>query len=337
MKIIDMGKKMNKQYFLLYFIFMLTLTSCQWEYLHSQSTENDIWRIPVDSSTLGWELDQNNTGLVDSSIITVFDLDGEDAGKGEWILGDGVRLNIYGNQTIENKYITFTHSLNAVEGGTVFRNCLIQPTNCGEGLSLVSAVNATFEYCEIDGSLLGINNIAHPGISARNSIIKNCSIHDHSGVMITNDGSVTVFINNYVYNILYEPASDDHLVGVSVFMSSGEGTQLINNRIEIVDPESALHTSAAVFTQSYFGNVSNVLVSGNLLRSASYVTRLTEGGNVTYLPIEFNNNRLELITEYGTGYGYYQGHQDIAFIPVWIENYIYDAYTEECKGGQIVY
>ena len=288
----------------------------------------------------GWQLNETNTGIAASGLteadLTVFDLNGADKGKGEWIVAEGYYLYLYGNQVIENKIITFTGYMGANLGGTVLRNCIIRPTGAQDGMAIVGMTGGTIENCIIDGSKLGIKNVAHTGISSRNSIIRGNLIHDvDNGFFSFNSAGKTIIEGNYVYNILFQTGSDDHLAGCSIWEATGDGIDILNNRIVMNDPVGALHTSGAFFSQSRVGNITNVRVEGNLLVSAAYVTRITGDAGTTYLPYSFINNRLQNITEYGTGYGYYAGNTGLVITPTWTDNYVYDPKAVDAKGSLI--
>jgi len=288
----------------------------------------------------GWNLDKTNTGIAAAGLteadLTLFDLSGADTGKGEWVAGEGNILYLYGNQTIEKKILICSGYVKALEGGTIIKNCIIRPSNCASGMAMLSISGGTVENCEIDGSNLGISNIAHTGISASNSIIRKCLIHEcDCGIMANNSSGLTVIENNYIYNIFYQPGSDDHLAGCSIWSATGSGFDIINNRIVIDDAGTVGHVSAAFFSQSLKGAISNVRVEGNLLVSPGYVTRLTAGGSVTSLPYSFINNRLQLITAGGGAFGYYGGSSDVYIKPAWSENYIYNSSATDAKGNLI--
>lgn len=319
--------------FLFISIYILTLSCSD----GSSAAVSSVLRDYTPSEVHGWNLDETNTGIAASGLneteLTEFDLNGPDAGKGEWIAGERCILYLYGNQIIEKKIITFTSYMKAVEGGTVIKNCIIRPSDCADGMAMVSIAGGTIENCEIDGSSLGLNNIAHTGISASDSVIRNCLIHDcDCGIMAGNNSGLTLIENNYIYNIFYQAGSDDHLAGCSIWSASGDGIGVFNNRVIIDDQDTVGHTSAAFFSQSLRGKIANVRVEGNLLVSPGYVARITWGGNATSLPFSFINNRMKLIPG---GFGYYAGSTDIQITPEWSENYIYNSNADDGKGDLI--
>ena len=302
----------------------------------SPAGSSEIWNYSP-SEVKGWELDTTNTGIAAAGLaetdIVPFDLNGADAGKGEWIAGEGNILYLYGNQIIENKIFTFTGYIKAVEGNTIIRNCIIRPDNCADGMAMIWLSGATIENCEVDGSKLGMSNIAHAGISAANSVIKNCLIHDcDCGIMANNSSGLTIIENNFIYNILLQPGSDDHLAGISIWSAEGGGIGIFNNRVVIDDDATAGHTSAGFFSQSLQGHITNVRVDGNLIISTGYVTRITDGGYGTSLPFSFTDNRLQIVAG---GYGYYHGEAGLQITPAWTENYIYDSNAEDARGTSI--
>jgi hypothetical protein len=300
-------------------LILVSFMGCRWDFDVEYGSK--FRSIPPLTNLKGWELDETNSGLR-GNYTGLTTINPSEYGR----IDEGGQLLVNANAVIENKIIPYQCTLSA--GNITIRNCLIQPTTVGNGVPFVTATMATIEDSEIDGSLMSDAVMGMSIAFAGSGTILRCNIHDaSSGISINNsDASPSIAEGNYIHDLRY--VSPAHMDGITTRVSAGGGTVIRNNR-SVVD---STVSTGALFVQSTYGVIDNLLIEGNLLEGYSYnlsmgISTYSYGGNVGVVDNRFN--------PYPGGFGA-RSIQSGIVITEWSENYIYDSAADGCMGTPLV-
>ncbi|WDR02921.1 right-handed parallel beta-helix repeat-containing protein [Devosia algicola] len=216
----------------------------------------------------GWP-DSTNTGVPDG--VTLLPSGSIIVTKpGTVISGLDIKGTVYidaDNVTIENCKIT-SSSYSVVQIKTGSNGVVVQD-------------------CEING--VGSNNDGSHGINGVGTFLRNDIYNVENGINV-GAGSGTVIEGNYIHDL--KATGSPHYDGIQI--DGGQSDILIQNNTVINDHGQ----TAAVMIDNYFGSVSNVVVTNNLLVGGGY-TIYSDGqfGGGKLSGIEITNNHI--------GGGYY--------------------------------
>lgn len=267
----------------------------------------------------GWDLTEANTGL---------------AGVG---LTEGDLTTYVGSPALSaNTTYTeqlFTEDLDLSAGGVTLVRCSIHPTFLHSGwpcvyLSFVGSEVATLTDCDIDVSDLvmadGWDNVGFQG----GGILTRCKIHGMcTGVKFQSGDTVSPSMNLcYIYGLRTQTG---HIDGFTTRLYNGPGISITNSRI---CADYATLVTAAIIIQCTFGNIHNVIMTGNLLEGNGYNFILDNGGSAyTYHDIVLTNNR------FTANVAGHEGYVLAGFGPgiTQSENYVNDSGAADHKGTAV--
>lgn len=231
----------------------------------------------------GWP-DATNTG-VPSGITLLPSGDVVVTKAGTVISGLDIKGTVYiaaDNVTIENCKIT-SNSFSAVQ-------------------IKIGVSGAVVQDCTIDGT--GRNNEGSSGITGAGTFLRNNIYNVENGLNI-GPGKGTVIEGNYIHDL--KATGSPHYDGIQI--DGGQTDTIVRNNTVIND-----HTqTAALMIDNYFGPVTNILVTGNLL---------VGGGYTIYSDGQFNGGKMTgiTITNNHVGGGYWGDLNANSTSPVYTGN-----------------
>lgn len=167
------------------------------------------------------------------------------------------------------------------------QNCKITSSSFAVVQIKTGSTGVVVQDCEING--VGTNNPGSNGISGVGTFLRNDIYNVENGINVTS-GKGTVIEGNYIHDL--KASGSPHYDGIQI---DGGQSDVVIRHNTVINPHGQ---TAAVMIDNYFGPVSNVLVTDNLL---------VGGGYTVYSDAQFTGGSLSniQITNNHIGGGYY--------------------------------